>query len=196
MHSGKDFGDSFNSWAVRRSVEKDYMDETKEWDWGSIIIGGLVGALFVASSGNVLSGIELAVLALLFVGPALAAWSVTWVIYSVGRIPLIPSFTLWVLCLAGSTLFLQVEDIVALGGSSGGLRYSYFAHVVIRLLGRVCVLAGCGVFIVGVTMVPMVWWLDRSSAGSKRLLAIAKLVLFLWAFLILAEVYVEYPLRI
>ena len=188
------FGRLFESRGVN-NYEKDNMDEAKEWDWGSIIIGALVGALFVASSRNVLSRIELTVLALLFVGPALAAWSATWVISSVGNIPSIPSLTLWVLCLAGSTLFIQIENIVALVLPSSGLSYPLLGFVAIGLLGRVCVLAGCGVFIIGATMVPMIWWLDRSNSPSRYLLAFAKLGFFLAVILILAGVATEYILR-
>lgn len=195
MFSGNDFGSYFNSWESRLSVEKDSMDEAKDWDWGSIIIGLLIGVLFVTSSGNVLSGRELAILALLFGGPALAAWSATWVISSVGKIPSIPSLTLWVLCLAGSTLFLQVEDIAALAGPSSELSYRLLGFVAIGFLWRVCVLAGCGVFIVGVTMLPMVWWLDRSSSRSSCLLAVAKLALFLSVLIFLAGVATEYILK-
>jgi len=171
------------------------MEEAKEWDWGSIIIGGLVGALFVASSGNLLSRIELTVLALLFVGPALAAWSATCVICSVAKIPSIPSLTLWVLCLAGSALFMQIENIAALVLPSSGLSYPLLGLVAFGLLGRACVLAGCGVFIIGATMVPMVWWLDRSNSPSRYLLAFAKLALFMSVILILAGVATEYILR-
>jgi hypothetical protein len=171
------------------------MDEAKDWDWGSIIIGILIGVLFVGLSGNVFSGGELAILALLFGGPALVAWSATSVISSVGRIPSIPSLTLWMLCLAGSTLFLQVEDIAALAGPSSELSYPLLGFVAIGFLWRVCVLAGCGVFIVGVTMIPLVWWIDRSNSRANYLLAVAKLALFLSVLIFLAGVATEYILK-
>ena len=176
-------------------LKRDFMDETKDWDWGSITIGVLILALFFVSSGNMFSGTELSILVLIFGGPALVAWSATLVISTVGRIPVIPSLTLWVLCLAGSTLFLQVEDIVALAGPSRELSYPLLGLIAIGLLWRVCVLAGCGVFIVGVTMVPMVWWIDRTNSRSRYLLAVAKLALFLSVLLLLAGVATEYILK-
>lgn len=152
-----------------------------------IILALSIGAIAASSKDLVGLGVLLGV----FLGPGLCVWGAAVILRSVAGVPEMPSLLLWLLCLAGSGMPFPIERVFSIRIPSGLETVGIIGRLFVHFVEGVVLLSACGTLIVGLTMVPLLWCVERSHGRFFELVNVGKCLVFFAVLLVLARRAVE-----
>lgn len=154
-------------------------------DFGSLLLVVLLATALVSVPSS--DAVGLGTLLLVFLGPALGAWGAVIVLRKVSQVPDIPSLSLWLLCLAGSGMPFPIEKALSTRVPEGMGTVGVLGGVLFHFVEAFVILSASGTLIVGLTMIPVLWCVERGRSSFLELIAVAKCLVFFAVILLLAR---------
>lgn len=160
-------------------------------DYGSLILILILALSIGLISGRSRDSVGLVTLLLVFLGPALCAWGAAVILRRVARVPEMPSLLLWLLCLAGSGMPFPIERAVSIRVPVGLETIGVIGRLCLHFVEGFLILSACGTLIVGLTMVPVLWCVERSRSSFFEIVDVGRCLAFFAILLVLGRRVIE-----
>jgi hypothetical protein len=162
------------------------LKEEESIDVGSL----LLSAVIVGFCGKILmlfdSGYQIGGAIFLLSAPVFVAWAAVVILAQMSEVPIVPSLSLWMLCIAGSVLGNDVVNPSLISGDfSAG--FSGMVRIILGLAEKALFVSAIAGVVIGLSLVPLSWCAERGRGEFLGLVRALKLVVFLGVIILLGR---------